>query len=82
MKQHFAHTTTKSIREALNIPKGTYFVGFKNGEPFYYEGKLSFPVMRLFVENLANDRIANYADKKQDVEERLTKNKPFVLVFS
>ena len=46
------------------LPKGTYFVGFKNGEPFYYEGKLSFPVMRLFVENLANDRIANYADKK------------------
>ncbi|CAD8115879.1 unnamed protein product [Paramecium sonneborni] len=82
MKQHFAHTTTKSIREAMNIPKGTYFVGFRNQQPYYYQGKLSFPIMRTFVENVASERIQEYSDKKQLLDERITKNKPFVVVFS
>ncbi|CAK60971.1 unnamed protein product (macronuclear) [Paramecium tetraurelia] len=82
MKQHFAHTTNKTIREALNVPKGTYFVGFRNQKPYYYQGKLSFPIMKTFVENVAHERIQEYSDKKEQLDERITKSKPFVVVFS
>lgn len=83
MKQHFAHTQSKTIREALNIPSGTYLVGFRNGQRHFYEGKLQVPIMKIFVENVANERLLDYSDRPEFVDDRLfTSNKPVVIVYT